>query len=169
MNFIFYNLFIPCPFENSLRNICKLLVYSCYSIVFTFEFNSVLVELQKKLLFYYMQISGNGGCHLRFNTKSAKFSLCCGISVQTGWDLEDLKDIEHISTQLIIQCSSMFSYIKPHFENIKISLMIWFNDLRHSNQSESLFYWESCTPFFLMNQIKIIRKDSKIVWKALNR
>lgn len=48
----FYNLFIPCPFENSLRNICKLLVYSCYSIVFTFEFNSVLVELQKKLLFY---------------------------------------------------------------------------------------------------------------------
>lgn len=52
MNFIFYNLFIPCPFENSLRNICKLLVYSCYSIVFTFEFNSVLVELQKKLLFY---------------------------------------------------------------------------------------------------------------------
>lgn len=83
-----------------------------------------------------MQISWNGGCHLRLNTKYAKFSLCCGISVQTGWDLEDLKDIEHISTQLIIQCSSMFSYIKPHFENIKISLMFWFNDLRHSNQSE---------------------------------
>lgn len=51
MNFIFYNLFIPCPFKNSLRNICKLLVYSCYSIGFTFEFNSVLVELQKKLVF----------------------------------------------------------------------------------------------------------------------
>lgn len=113
-----------------------------------------------------MQISWNGGCHLRFNTKSAKFSLCCGISVQTGWDIEDLKDIEHISTQLIIQCSGMFSYIKPHFENIKISLMFWFNELRHSNQSESLFYWESCTPLFLTNQIKIIRKDSKIVWKA---
>lgn len=169
MNFIFYNLFIPCPFENSLRNICKLLVYSCYSIGFTFEFNSVLVELQKKISVHIlMQISWNGGCHLRFNTKSAKFSLCCGISVQTGWDLEDLKDIEHISTQLIIQCSGMFSYIKPHFENIKISLMFWFNDLRHSNQSESLFYWESCTPLFLTNQIKIIRKDSKIVWKALN-
>lgn len=48
---IFYNLFIPCPFENSLRNICKLLVYSCYLIGFTFEFNSVLVELPKKLVF----------------------------------------------------------------------------------------------------------------------
>lgn len=163
-------MFIPCPFENSLRNICKLLVYSCYSIGFTFEFNSVLVELQKNLVFIswcrYLGMVVVICVLTRF--KSAKFSLCCGISVQTGWDIEDLKDIEHISTQLIIQCSSMFSYIKPHFENIKISLMFWLNDLRHSNQSESLFYWESCTPLFLTNQIKIIRKDSKIVWKALN-
>lgn len=151
----------------------KYLETSCIQLLFDSVYFWVKFSLsgaaKKIIVLFLMQISGNGGCHLRFNTKSAKFSLCCGISVQTGWDLEDLKDIEHISTQLIIQCRSMFSYIKPHFENIKISLMIWFNDLRHSNQSESLFYWESCTLLFSMNQIKIIQKDSKIVWKALNR
>lgn len=166
MNFIFYNLFIPCPFENSLRNICKLLVYSCYSIGFTIEFNSVLVELQKKLVFIsWCRYLGMVVviCVLTWNLQNFLYVVVYLFKL-----VETLKTLKILS---IFQLSWLYNVVACLVTSnpiLKISLMFWFNDLRHSNQSESLFYWESCTPLFLTNQIKIIRKDSKIVWKALN-